>query len=396
MKKERTISLPEADFPFLQDPVKKKKVLSEIRKLQRNILIITTPELPDAGDLKLRCFVFLAMMSMRRTDQPLLRLFRNINLRESFTEDEKNELLKKFIIPVRINRHNLTHTMAYDIMYGFYHCYLHHKETPEYFASQAGRTEMLMIDRFDFQNNFSDLLCMKPQSDSPIAMFASLNEYFFNHSAELQKHDREIFNALSALWNLNPFTFDPIRTAARKSGFEKKDQGKQKGLHWIYYYTLFSLFAGSFLLITLFNKTVMFLWMPLILAAAFSLCGILFKPVFRRKSIPYLKIPFLFFSMFGLGVNGVSLLLMLNMIHTSHDSRKVLIFPYSPEHIISRRIHPEMTNYEYDVKVQFKKGLTKRVTFKTEKGPVPKYFVLEMQKGLLGFYVIKRTSAQLW
>jgi len=396
MKKEKIISVLETDFPFLQDPVKKKKFLSEIRKLQRDIIIVTDPEIPDAVELKIRCVAFLALMSMRRADKPLLSLFRNIYLRESFEEDERDELLQKFIIPVSINRQNFIHTMGYDILYGFYHCYLNHSKTPEYFASMTGRAEMMMIDRFDFQNHFSDMLCIQPHHNSPIAMFASVNEYFFNHPEELQKKDREIFNSLSALWNLNPFTFGPIREAKSNYGFEKKYQGKQKKLHWVYYYTLFSFFLGSLLLITLFSKTMMFFWMLVILTGAFSLCGLLLKHLFKRRGIPYLKIPFLFFSVFGLGVNGVNLLLLLNLLHTFPDSKKTLVFPYAPENIISRRVSPEMKYYEYDVRVQIKPGLKKRVTFKTGHGPVPRFFILEMHSGLLGFYVITKTDTLLW
>lgn len=391
MKKSEISALLTDECAFFQKlpQGQKKKFIRSVFQLLRSEKIIATSESPKDQNMKVKCAAICAQLFYAKPDPQMKRIFRYVELMNHSNIDTDNERLSRYIIPVRANSRDFWQSATYDIVYGYYHCYLKHEDTLSHFADHAGKVEMLMIDRFEFQKTFyTDQHIVRSHNNS-LSMFALVCEQFFNHPDELSVKDPELFTALTQLWGLNPLTSKLMRSTAQSKGQSgvSGNRSNTNQLHWVYHYTLISVFAGSILLWNLLSKTVVLPWMIVLLMIIFSLNGIFLVPVFKKYSIPVFKIPYLFFSAFGLGVNSVALLLLLNISVTNNETGKTLIFPYSEEKITGMRF-PETGNNEYDASLRLKPGIQKNVTFGVSKETSPKFFIIELQKGLLGFYVI--------
>lgn len=338
--------------------------------------------------VKLKCAAVYAQLSFTRSGMSMTKCFQKIELIDNEHHISFKEKLNKFIIPVRYKSTDFWHTATYDIVYGIYHCYLKQKGTLENFADHVGKTEMLIIDQIDIKKTVFKCPQMNHQENSSLSMFGTVNEQFFNHPQSLLDKDKELYDSLVRLWELNPLFPESKIEKSPERIINKKIKPNGSQFHWVYQYTIISVFAGSFMLLNVLKSTIIYTWIILLLIIGFSALGLILIPVFKRYNFPVLKIPYLFFSVFGLGVNTTMLLLVLNLFTAKSRTVKEIIFPYKNEHIVNMRFS-ETGPHEYDVRLPLNKDLWKRVTFTSMKGTSPAFFVIKIKKGILGFYIIE-------
>jgi hypothetical protein len=149
-----------------------------------------------------------------------------------------------------------------------------------------------------------------------------------------------------------------------------------------------SLFTASLFVSLLTQKTIVYNWVLLLLIVAFSLGGLLFIPIFKKRNIPILKLPFLFFSIFGVGLNTVALLFFINLVTSLSAPEKTIVVPYVPQ-IVEKSEISDSGFMRYYVQLRIGNSSKKVVPFRASVFREPTFFVLKIQKGIVGFYVVK-------
>jgi len=246
-----------------------------------------------------------------------------------------------------------------------------------------------MIDCFDFQSRSCLPKCVEVGSDDPLHMLAYFSEQFFNHSQQLRASDPQIYSALVALWNFNPVN----NLMQEKVNKQRKFENPQKAarpksfLHPVYVFGVVSLLVGPLLVFVLTKPTIVYNWVVLLLIIGFSLGGLLFVPVFKKRDIPIQKIPFLFFSVFGIGFNTVALLFFINLVTSLSAPEKTIVVPYAKE-IVKESLYSDNGFMYYYVQLNIGNSSKKVVPFRVEVFKEPTFFVLKLQKGIVGFYVV--------
>lgn len=372
----------------LTPTLQRKFFATVIQLLHKNKIIISFNS-ANSNELKVKIAANCALFLFASFDRENVNLFDKVIAYESDLHAKIGELEKKLIIPVRIVNDDFDNTIVHDFAAGYYRCYLLSTVSMPVFSNYVGQVEMQMIDRFEFGNLETALPCSKAVEHTPVEMFACINSFFFNNPEHLQQLEPELFDSLSRLWNFHPLElkiYHHHKQLKQVVMHEKKRSAM--GLHSVYYYALVSFFIGMFALLYLFDRTLIPFYVLLLLVLLFTVVGMMFIPVFRRRGIPLLKIPFAFFSIFGVGVNFTVLLLFINFMIPQSNTDKKIVLPYKQVSLIG--IHPtgETSKQEYSVHIKFGKGIGKRMTFEIELNKEVRFLVVSLHKGVLGWYVI--------
>ncbi len=401
MDKKEIDNLLEKNFPFytgLSPELKKIFIHSLLHETDFSKFIlsgsITGNEL-----LQMKLAAVYTAISFSRVDVQMHNIFRNIEAVDILNSRLQEEYLSKFIIPIRCSSENFWHSAVYDMIYGFYYCYTLHKETLTHIAQRIGKAEILIIDRFDFQKKYREQFCIKPDDNTFVAMFASVGEQFFNHPSDLKKNDNEMFSAMVDLWNINPLEMNIPFKAKKEKQFNRNGKisfisGK---LPPVYNFTIFSIFLSLFAFLYLADKTLITFSMLIILITIFTLVGFSFLPGFKKYNIPVFKIPFFLFSLFGVGMNLMWIFLAVNYISTNPKIIQTFIFPFEKEKVVyAKELKRKDKTIEYLINIKIKKGLKRRISFRTHPEKLPRYVEIKAHRGLLGFYVIKEKNIYTW
>jgi hypothetical protein len=381
------------EFPFYAGltNTNQKMFLSSFLKLNRMVKLRIPPEIDERERYSMLLGAILTQISFTKVDLPLQHVFKNIILVSSAEfEENQEEMFNQFVIPVRYDTGNFLHQGLYDIVYGFYRCYLLSKNALQHFAAHVGKVEMLMIDRFDFQSRSCLPKCVEAGSDDPLHMLAYFSEQFFNHSLQFRASDPQLYSALAVLWNFNPVNNLMQEKVNKQRNFENPHIASRPKsfLHPVYLFGVVSLFTASLFVSLLTQKTIVYNWVLLLLIVAFSLGGLLFIPIFKKRNIPILKLPFLFFSIFGVGLNTVALLFFINLVTSLSAPEKTIVVPYVPQ-IVEKSEISDSGFMSYYVQLRIGNSSKKVVPFRASVFREPTFFVLKIQKGIVGFYVVK-------
>jgi len=375
-------------------PKKQRKFLQTVGVIYRKKSIEICFVSQDEEQIKLSIAAVCARFLFSSFDHCRFDIFKGIRCYQDEFPDDCEQIRNRFFIPIRICSDDLMKTATYDFAYGYYQCYLMHPMLPEYFAGKIGKVEILMIDRFEFSDGGMPSFCSQVVEKSPLSMFACVNEWFIAKPEEFMKSEPELYVALSRLWNFNPVLMKIQATRAQQHAIERKDRNyfRRLQLHPVYYFTLISFFIGFFLLQHFYEKTVIYPLYVFLLVVLFALAGLLFIPVFKKRNIPVLKVPFAFFSLFGVGVNVVWIFLALNFSVLRPDTEKVMVFPYGQQKILHVSSDDYRQTIEIAISAELKTGLEKRISFKARKNVPLKFYIVNLKQGLFGYYVITDKS----
>ncbi len=166
-----------------------------------------------------------------------------------------------------------------------------------------------------------------------------------------------------------------------------------KNWHWIYNYAFVSIFVGTYLLVHFYEKTIIPLYIVIgfiILSAGLFALIIKFKPF---KKIPLLAFPFFFLSLFGVGVNLATILLICNFYISPAKTSETHI--YQKDELETIKLTAFTTEkgkviYDFTFKIKFNTIPTKKRVSLSANNAKIKELHIHTKQGLLGYRVITK------
>lgn len=265
------------------------------------------------------------------------------------------------------------HQFCFLLIEAIYRYYLSSNVPDESFLRSVCYSEMALFHRYEKQENiFWDNLCQKVKETDPLKWFASASEMYFFHFDKLEQVDNDMYQMLETFWNARLLKGIKIKQETRSAA----------SLHPVYsVYTLISFFVGSFILLYLVQNVFLNTWFIAISVAFLSSSGFIVKRFFENYKIPYITIPFIFFSIFGLGVVSFNALLITNNCFAYNEPEKVVVLPYTYAKYLSRReINPQTTDYIYSY--EFSPYVRRQIVFESQHFRKAKYFIIIVKKGI--------------
>ena len=298
-----------------------------------------------------------------------------------------------FLNNVNIKTHN---ALFKQVLTTFYIDYLNSSASNKHLDNYIMDVELGIEEIFSNNNSISQ---------SPIIRFADIVERFFCDAENFKKNNQDIFNKLCVLFIQDPSNYLSNFSVTKEIFTLIKNNKKdiKKARAYFINYVAVSTFIGSFVLLysapkILINYSYVFLCIIMLSTVSYFLFLPKLKSV-KKEILNY--IPYLFFCIFGIGVNTIAILLAINVIF-SNNEQHIKGYTFTHDEIELINVSVEMSEDKGEVsivhrtiKVKFEdKNLYKRLNFTIpmNKLPVSKYTVTT-NKGILGLEVIKNKSA---
>lgn len=226
---------------------------------------------------------------------------------------------------------------------------------------------------------------------NPIYRFAEISKQYFTKPSNLEIKSPSLFSKLEKFWKPDLTKYKNGKATNNFSKNEMHNQGLSSSgkLHFIYKFTIVSVFVSSFFTLLIATNTLISIWQILLMILLPALTPYLFKNIFRNKNIPIMEIPFALFSIFGFGMNVCLLILSLNYFILKESSEKNYFFKSKSKEIIDTRNYYNKSNniLEFEAVLLFPNGTKKTLTFESKKNTDHNFYIIT-QKGLFGKEVI--------
>lgn len=225
---------------------------------------------------------------------------------------------------------------------------------------------------------------------NPIFRFAEVNSLFFTTPELIEKEAPELYNLFNNFWKSDHESF--FKNIS--NSYDVKNQQFNPKLHFIYKFTIISIFISSTLMLMLTQITLITTIQIILLVFVPALITTLLQNLFKKMNIPIINGLYTLFCLFGVGVNFCLILLATNYLTLKSNKTKTYFFESKSPNIIEQFDYRYINNEEFVFKarLKFNNELTRTLEFTSLRNK-NNNFIVYTKKGILGKEVITKKSA---
>jgi Mlc titration factor MtfA (ptsG expression regulator) len=371
-------------FQKLNSSLQKKFITLTISFLKKKKIVFQSGTTDD-DSFRIQTGIAFSTLCLSEKSQQFLELFHTVEVYpENFCNSPDSSFEGK--IQVRTCSDNSQScNIIFDMAYGLYHSYLSSSIPFQHFSTHLGKAEMLLIDRYDFKKTTTIKLERRQTNDHPISWFAAATEFLVHSPEEMKIIDPDLFDALTLLWD---FDYITIKTPVSNLPLKRR----QRLLHPVYSFTIISIFISTFILISLCQTTLLPDWLLFFIVGLFACSGYFIRQFFIKFNIPVIPLPYVLFSIFGIGVNITAILLYINIALSTDINPKTTIIPQ--KHDLLKEFHNNSTTAFYKIEYRYNSQVKRELTFEAPIGEEVKFYLIEIKEGLIGIPYISELSTQ--